>query len=205
VTIVKTGADGSYSYWLAQGSYQVIISRQGHVSQTFIADVIADQSNTYDVDLRLDAPCSDIPQTSFELTIPQGATISQTLTLGNLGAGGLDFTFFESPLPLEVVLPQPPRTRAGAFSAGPVVGPASVQSLAAPGEPAGSPEAPASGWFGGQEIPGGLMHYAFANVPNSQKAFTCSLASIAVIACLPNLGDMMLPQTHGISSAYSQW
>ncbi len=167
VTSLQPDGEGIYGYWLPAGPYTVTVSAPGYVSQTFMASILAGQTITRDVSLRLDAPCTSPPAAALSVTLFQGWTMTEPLTLENSGAADLSFVFFESPFSLGAMAgPAPLRAGPQAFRLSPRQGPASVVSLAAAERvsPAAG-ETPLSGWFGGLDVPGGLVRYGFAQCP----------------------------------------
>jgi hypothetical protein len=165
-------AAGSYGYWMPEGDYTVTVSAPGYLPQTFEATILAGQISTYALTLRLDAPCTTPPATILEVTVGQGRTVTRTLTLDNAGAADLSFTFYESSFDLAPVA-SPARTLVPSqpFQLPAQSGPASALSLA--GEAGGrEPEAAAlSGWFGGLDLPGGIIRYAHAQCPEQPDSF----------------------------------
>ncbi len=168
----QSGADGYYVFWMPAGDYTVKISSPGYLPLEFAASILAGGTLTQDVDLRLDRPCLAAAPDSFEVTVPQDAAFTATLQLNNGGAGTLNAQTYESLLALSL-----PAARAGQVPL-PVLnqplqtGPASVRILAA--QTLASPaeiKNPLSGWFGGLDLPGGLVRYAYAQCMEQPESF----------------------------------
>jgi N-acetylneuraminic acid mutarotase len=93
------------------------------------------------------------------------------LALENTGAGTLNFNIFESFAVTPAVQGGAQRITAANFQLVPQTGPASVLSLAALLVDGESVNSPLSGWFGAQDIPGGLVRYAFAQCYEQPEQF----------------------------------
>jgi len=172
VALVEPDDSGAYSYWMPAGSYTVTISADGYLSQTVYVTVVAGQTSTQDLDLRLDAPCTSLPVTALEATVTQGYLVTEALTLENGGAGELMFTFLESPFDLgEVISPAGSLAPPAGFQLSPQTGPASFLTLAGQATGGERQELPLSGWFGGLDLPGGLVRYAHAQCAEQPESF----------------------------------
>jgi uncharacterized repeat protein (TIGR01451 family) len=173
VKVLKSSPEGTYGYWLEQGSYTLNVSAAGYVAQTVDVSVSAGGITTTDFDLRLDAPCASASPDSFEKSVPEGGSDSDTLEIANAGAGELSFrileTAYDLTLPPAVDLPAP-GDREYALPA--VEGPASVLGYAGERQPVGeAPEVPDSGWYGGFNLPGGVVRYASAQCYEQPDSF----------------------------------
>ena len=168
----QSSASGMYGYWMLQGTYTVTVSATGYVSQTFTVTIVAGQITSRDVDLRLDAPCTSPPAAALNVTVYQGGVATQTLTLDNAGGGGLSFTFFESLLDLApIISPTQASAPGDAFRLFAQTGPASVLALEPQASEPDSVALPLSRWFGGLDLPNGLVRYAHAQCAEQAESF----------------------------------
>jgi hypothetical protein len=125
---------------------------------------------TQDAALRLDAPCVVESPAAFNVTVAAGSTLSAELQLNNTGAADLTYTILETTYDLAATTStlRTPAEAAGLFSAAAPVGPLSAQSVA--GKMA-SPDTTESNWFGGADIPGGIIRYAHAQCDEQPDSF----------------------------------
>jgi N-acetylneuraminic acid mutarotase len=157
---------------MSQGSYTVTVSAPGYVPQVFAATIVAGQTTSQDVVLRLDAPCTSPPAEALDVAVPQGGMASETLVMANSGAGELSFTLLESPFDLApVVGPAGSPVPSSSFQLGTQTGPASILSLAGRATGSESEASPLSGWFGGVDLPGGIVRYAHAQCAEQPDSF----------------------------------
>jgi hypothetical protein len=165
-------ANGQYGYWMSQGTYTVTVSAPGYVPQVFAATIVAGQTTSQDAALHLDAPCTDPPAEALDVTVPQGGLATETLVMGNSGAGELSFTFLESSFDLASVIgPGGSPMPSSSFQLGAQTGPASILSLAGRASGSESEASPLSGWFGGVDLPGGIVRYAHAQCAEQPDSF----------------------------------
>lgn len=172
VAVTSTDLSGHFVYWMPEGSYEVTASADGFVAITGAVDIQGGQTTTLDFDLRSDEPCLLDLVTGIEATIPAGASISEMVALDNAGASDLTFSILESLQSLTMVAPagvpdesQP--DRADLIK----TGPASVISLQARTTENELRLENSAGWFGGQDIPGGLIRYAFAQCAEQPESY----------------------------------
>ncbi len=173
VTTLVSATDGTYVWWLEQGTYTLNVTNSGYISQSIQVDVTPGSTATNDFDLRLDAPCGAAAPASFEATAIVGSMITQTLTLSNTGAGGLSFQILE----LTLSLPPTSSTLPGGgtavqFSEPVLPGVASVLLRAVnPPPDRSSPQAPDFNWYAALDLPGGLVRYAAAQCYSQPSSF----------------------------------
>lgn len=166
---LETDGDGRFTYWLNAGDYMLTMTHAGYVPQMQLISVTAGGAVSADAVLRLDSPCLDISQTSVAVTLTQGLSQSLDLTLTNAGAGDLTYRLLESNYVFPAALRDPAATP-GLYSGGDVSGPTSVRTLA----PAGATDAGAdllSGWFGGLDLPDGVVRYAGVQCAEQPDSF----------------------------------
>ena len=167
---VETDETGLYEWWLTAGTYPITVSADGYVTQTGEVVVTAGATTETSFDLRLDAPCATVSPEAIELTLPSGDSGSTELTLGNLGAAGYGFEIFETPFDLRGTTTPTGRSAAADFSAPAEIGELSVRSVEARGTaPRAQVQAPP--WFGGADLPGGLVRYAHAQCDGDTNSF----------------------------------
>jgi N-acetylneuraminic acid mutarotase len=159
---LTTDGDGYFEWWMDESNspLELTVSKDGWVAEVRGGVAIsAGDTTTENFTLRLDAPCAENTPDSLELTVAQGATTSAELTLTNIpAAAGYDFTIDESPFALDPLAPLAGTSKV-AFSAPAAVGPQSVRSIeGSPSGPIPAPNIP--GWFGGTDLPGGVVRYA---------------------------------------------
>jgi hypothetical protein len=173
VTSLKSDQDGGYVYWLEQGTYTLNVSANGYVAQTVEASVSAGGTTTTDFDLRLDAPCASRTPEEFDVVVPEGGSFSDILAIANSGAGELSFQILETVYDLTLSpAVDLPAGEDGQFSLPAVEGPASVFSQAGTHQAGGqAPEVPDSGWYGGLDLPGGVVRYASAQCYEQPDSF----------------------------------
>ncbi|MGH9186169.1 MAG: hypothetical protein ACRD0U_10210, partial [Acidimicrobiales bacterium] len=146
----------------ANGPVTITVSADGYVGATRgDVTIVAGGTTTEDFSLRLDQPCADVSPEAIGLTVIEGESATADLTLENLGAAPYDFTVSETPFVLNPVATSEPE-----FTEPATAGPQSVRSLpgavaADAGSPNASPFAPPS-WFGGADVPGGVVRYGHA-------------------------------------------
>ncbi|HNS37025.1 MAG TPA: carboxypeptidase-like regulatory domain-containing protein, partial [Anaerolineaceae bacterium] len=99
VASATTLADGSYTWALEAGTYNIEVIAAGYIDQ-MVEDVVLEAlaTVTTDFDLRLDAPCLSVDPTSLEQSLMPNTTGTQTLTLVNTGAGDAAFELMEMPV-----------------------------------------------------------------------------------------------------------
>ena len=86
-----TDANGSYTWWLAEGSYTVTVQTSGHISQTAQVTISAQVTSTQDFTMRALQPCPKVNPTSLSASLLPGGVETQTLTLFDRGA--ISYTF----------------------------------------------------------------------------------------------------------------
>jgi N-acetylneuraminic acid mutarotase len=169
---LETDENGFYkvAFPAADSPVTVTVSANGFVGQSVSGVVVTDQGTTdQNFDLRLDAPCGSKSPDSFDVTLGEGGSTTETLTLTNDGAGTFDFNIFESVFPLPQQIRRPTGDiRKGAAQAAPS-GPSSVRSRQTVAN-LQTPAATAS-WFFGAPIPGGLVRYAHAQCDTQPGSF----------------------------------
>jgi len=172
IATTRSNASGLYTYWLEQGDYTLIVSAPGYVSQVLDVTVSAGETSTHDFALRLDAPCASHAPQAFQVSVWQGYSLTETLTITNAGAAGWTFNILESALDLTPAPSLKPigGGRAPTFSTPAAIGPASVRSLK--GTSAGRPpKAPDSAWFAALDLPNGAVRYAHAQCYEQPDSF----------------------------------
>lgn len=96
VATATTDAVGHYSYYLLGGSaYTLTVSKAGYVSQSAVVTVTQSQTTTTNFNLRLLAPCQNIPTAAFTSTQQVDRLVTQTLTVNNTGAAALSWNILE--------------------------------------------------------------------------------------------------------------
>ncbi len=171
VATTLSDASGLYGYWMPEGSYLVTVYTVGYLPQTFTAAITAGQTFTQNIDMRPAAPCLSQSPDALVVSVPEGATTIETLTLDNAGAGTLLFSILESDLDLARLIAIPSSDKpAAAFQVAGQSGPASVLTLASQASQEGG-DALLSGWFGGLDLPGGLIRYAFAQCQEQAESY----------------------------------
>ena len=158
---VETDDTGLYEWWLAEGTYPIVVSADGYVTQTGEVVITAGDTTETSFDLRLDAPCATASPEAIELTVPSGESGRTDLTFGNLGPAGYSFEVFETPFDVAPTTPANVAAATAEFSAPAAIGPLSVRSIEARGKPSRS-QVQAPPWFGGADLPGGLVRYGHA-------------------------------------------
>jgi hypothetical protein len=91
-----TDANGHYSTWLQQGTYDIIVMADGHVNGYATVIILPQQTTYQDFGLRWIGPCISVAPPVFEVTVPQGATLEETLSIINSGAGDTPFKVNEA-------------------------------------------------------------------------------------------------------------
>ncbi len=86
-----TDANGSYAWWLAEGSYTVTVAAAGHISQTTSVNVAAQVTTTQNFALRVLQPCPQASPDALSATLHVNEMATHTLTLFDHGA--LSYTF----------------------------------------------------------------------------------------------------------------
>lgn len=84
---VETDQNGHYILWLQEGTYDVVVTADGHTVGN--ATVIIEPGGlvtTQNFDLRWTQPCLSEEQVSLEVTLDLGSTQTEQLTLNNTGA-----------------------------------------------------------------------------------------------------------------------
>ena len=92
---LTTDANGHYSTWLANGTYTVNVTAEGHVAASATVEVVAQETTFQDFGLRLIAPCVAVTPTTLDATLAPDTQITQTLSLVNAGAGDANFKITE--------------------------------------------------------------------------------------------------------------
>ena len=167
----QTNQDGEYRYWVPEGTYTVTVSAAGFQEAGYVAAVIAGQVHTHDVELRLDAPCATISPSAFEFTLIQGGYVTAPLQLDNSGAGFLEYAIWETAYELTPVPLSLHQGSGRTLGESRRAGATSMLSLAAADEPAQATAQPLSGWFGGLDVPGGLVRYGFVQCPEQPESY----------------------------------
>jgi N-acetylneuraminic acid mutarotase len=159
---LTTDEDGFFEWWMDESNspLTLTVSKDGWVAEERSGvSITGGDITTENFTLRLDAPCAENTPDSLELTVAAGDSTSTELTLTNdPAAAGYDFTIDESPFALDPLAPttSSPDVK---FSKPAEVGPQSVRSIeGSPSGPVPSPDLP--GWFGGADLPGGVVRYA---------------------------------------------
>ena len=168
---IATGMDGSYAWWVEEGTYTLELSAPGYVANRFDVVVTAGQATGSVFDLRLDESCSSGSPDNISATVVAGESTVQVFTLTNQGAGGMGYDVLES------IDPKMPAAGyfTGAFSEPAAVGPLSVRSQQNIAGMYGSTEAVGSvvgtAWFNGMSGPLGVLRYAHAQCPETPNSF----------------------------------
>jgi subtilisin family serine protease len=92
---LTTDAAGHYSIWLQEGTYELVVTADGHVEASATVEIVAQQTVTQDFDLRVIEPCTSVDPLSFEVDVAEGFTQTVPLYLSNLGAGESAFKVTE--------------------------------------------------------------------------------------------------------------
>jgi hypothetical protein len=168
--VTDSDSSGNYTYWLPNGTYTMTVAAAGYVSQAMTVTIPAGGTMTQDVALRLNAPCALESPSAFNVTVSAGSSLTADLHLENAGAADLTYNILETSYDLSTMTAtlRTPEEAAGLFSAAAPVGPLSVQSLAGQID---SLETPESNWFGGADIPGGVIRYAHAQCDEQPDSF----------------------------------
>lgn len=99
VTTLTTDGLGYYTWWLANGAYDLEVSAAGYASQV-IEDVVVGAGGTVSTDfsLRLNAPCLAVEPAELVQTQSPNRIRQQTLTINNVGAAAGSFNLIEMSL-----------------------------------------------------------------------------------------------------------
>ena len=168
---VETDEDGLFEWWLEEGTYPISVSADGYVTQTGTIVITAGDTTTSDFDLRLDAPCADASPEALEFTVTQGDTASEELSLINDGAGSYTFTIDETPFELDPLGGPAGAASVSRFSAPAAIGELSVRSGSGQAAGGGGSGINAPPWFGGADLPIGLVRYAQAQCDGDANSF----------------------------------
>ncbi len=98
ITETMAYPDGYYNAWLDVGTYELIFSAAGYLSDTYTVDVTAGVTTTLDVDLFPDQACVSVEPGMFEVWLVTGTLVythPTGLDLTNLGGQALDFEMVE--------------------------------------------------------------------------------------------------------------
>ena len=99
---LTTDAAGHYSVWLQEGTYELVVTADGHLEGDAVVEVVAQQTATQNFDLRVIEPCTSVDPTSFEVDVAQGYTLDVPLSLDNMGAGESAFKVSEKAVSLNL-------------------------------------------------------------------------------------------------------
>ncbi len=92
-----TDANGSYLIWLAEGTYNVTVTKDGHTVGTASVEILpGGQVTTHDFTLRSTTACTSANPLSFDVSVAEGYTLTVPLTLINSGAGSAEFKVREA-------------------------------------------------------------------------------------------------------------
>ncbi|MEN9578313.1 MAG: hypothetical protein RJA70_1322 [Pseudomonadota bacterium] len=89
-----TAADGTYALRLAEGNYDVVVSKKNYQSAQFAANVVADA--TISQSFSLATALGSIAPSSIQLVVGAGQVRTRTLTLSNTGSAALNYEVGES-------------------------------------------------------------------------------------------------------------
>jgi hypothetical protein len=95
---LTTDASGQYQWWMDQASspLSMTVSRAGYITQTVTGIVvIAQQTTTQNVALRLIVPCVTAAPASLSAVVAAGQSVTAPLALVNSGAGPADWALWE--------------------------------------------------------------------------------------------------------------
>jgi hypothetical protein len=98
-TPVIADADGYYQVWLDEGDnpYSIVVGYLGYVEQTITSvDISSGGTTARDIELRVDMPCLSVTPSTYSVVVPQGSSITQSLSVINGGAGVLDYELTSS-------------------------------------------------------------------------------------------------------------
>lgn len=173
VAQTATGSDGTYSYWLAPGSYKLKAIAAGYVEQEEEILVTSGEVSNWNFVLQIDAPCTEGLPDSINMELPIGVTNAIPIELSNLGGAALKYNWLESPVDLTIDFGEIHQTRPRFMETlqEEISGPTSVRSMLGNGMTRGRILAPSSGWFGAYPVPNGLIRYAFAQCPEQPESF----------------------------------
>ncbi len=103
--VIKTDADGYYSYWFDQAASPVSIAVNAvdHLAGSASATIVGGQTTTQDFSLRLDAPCLSVSPTVLEQTQLPDQLTQNLLQICNTGAGSMTWELVEAENPLSVM------------------------------------------------------------------------------------------------------
>lgn len=171
---LKTDANGNYhiSFPISDGPATITVSMDGYAQQVR-SGVTLDHNviNVQNFDLRLIAPCGNKSPASFDVTLNSGQALTLPLTLGNTGAGAMNYYVHETSLALLPSLPDLPWAITRATSGGTgTPGPLSLQSLKLQHTTGPAPTG-FNLWLSGPPVPGGLARYAHAQCDNQPGSF----------------------------------
>jgi N-acetylneuraminic acid mutarotase len=177
---LKTDENGFYkvAFPAADSPVTVTVSAEDFVGQSVSGVIVTDQGTTVqNFDLRLDAPCGSKTPDSFDVTLGEGGSTTQTLTLTNDGAAALNFEVFESTFDLPPQISEPKKKqnrnlknkkkdkpKAGTLH------PRSIRTRPLPTQAAQDPQATAT-WFGGSPLPIGTVRYSHARCDTDPNVF----------------------------------
>ncbi len=97
-----TDVEGLYDFELVAGTYRMVISKEGYLTQEIESLTLQPgQTTTFERDLRLEQPCLNQDQTDFLLVQPPGTNQAgaRHLVIHNTGAGGTTITLDQSVMP----------------------------------------------------------------------------------------------------------
>ncbi|MEZ4513927.1 MAG: S8 family serine peptidase [Chloroflexota bacterium] len=167
---LKSDASGGFVYWLPAGSYELTTWASGYVIQTTTVTVTAGETSEQQIALRLDAPCLATEADSVAVSVAENGQAERPFTLTNSGAGQLSYQLLETTQELTAVVPPvlpPANASSHSNHAAAAAGPMAIRQQAS--SPA--PNAPASGWFAGTDLPGGMVRYAHAQCDEQPNSF----------------------------------
>ena len=96
---VTTDISGTYHLWLdqAHSPLTVTVSAPDYYDQEGGVEVTQGETTVLDFDLRLLQPCLSYDPADFDVTLPMGDNLVETLTLSNTGAAEAEFELLEIP------------------------------------------------------------------------------------------------------------
>ena len=159
--VVETDGEGVYEWWLEEGTYPITVTIDGYVTQTGEVTVTAGETTTPDFTCGSTHHAPTSHRRAWSSPCPRAGTDSAELTLTNTGAGAFQFVIDETPFPLGRQDP-PAATRRARASRHP---PRSASCRCGRSSARGTPDraaVDAPPWFGGADLPGGLVRYAHA-------------------------------------------
>ncbi len=157
---VTADDNGFYEIFLPIGESPVDItaSAPNHISETSEdVDLEPADTITVDFDLLLDEPCVDTSPAAFQAELDPGESVTEQLTIDNLGAGELDWT-------LETAQPTVVTASQGQGNAGPGAGSGATAAgaldvfAAAGGQPPAIARVAPAGGFDCDNAPGLIIH-----------------------------------------------